>query len=1046
MPSQTTFQQTGSAASGSGQSNSNTSALTGAVIGGLVAIAVILLCLFVYRRRKRKAAKLLRFHLSNHDEQSEEDPERRVSALESSVTHDATVLSANSRSAERLLQPAASVDLAPHPRSVVPISPTSLRPTLPPLITKELPAIPPPDDGSQSAVKYTRNIFSAVSLKRFTTSALKSVPISGSTESATSSFFPKPIHDEDRGILTVSRQQSLRDASTPKRMSAGVSDPTNFARTGTYPGASNAGKEIQEPRLFPVRPIRPPLVGTSENVQPPVTIDVTRKKHQFGLSVSPQSNAGLESPTQTAPAEFHTNKGATLRPLKIIPETNTKNGSVVSEENNSSPNRSVKRLSEGKIRVEKEKQRRRRPKTPVTSHGPRPRPLPSPPTPLPRSAYNTPLSSASSTIATHATYATSVTETMTSEQSGTTASPLTPSRSTTGRRRRPLPPTSPEARKSFLLGSHILVPLKGVHHGLGAVSVHSRAREISALIHAQTELLKEEEQHDLEQILTKSQQAIFSSPLHAENESNHLKQDEAATKSNVLVLPSPPSVDPLPPITVSDSTSHRPTLRARSGQPEYSLSLPSTLPSHFMNSREPENDVEHHSPNSTSSRGPLPPTPPVPLSAHSAPDVDSGNRSPRRLPPRPQRLQLENSRTETRKEILELVSDAQYLTVPVDLNLAPPPYSGRRAEPSKVPPGKPTERLPAQGAVQLAEPVSEDAARKAGSFAVLSSTEPRRPPQNIPVTPSEWRTSSAAQSSITSGSIGRGPLTQEVQHHDDTAADMLFELLDDAASASMSSPDSPPAAQQHLMPTKSGLNSSVYPPARRPSTKTHSKASSEPRGYPAAAQSSSVMRNSRVPLMPASTASASGSSTATRPLSIPKKTDSTLSVSSLTRRPSNKTHNKASSEPQNYSAAVQSSSSTQPQPVREAVTRIPRIPSIPEHAAVNTTPSKLSLSHGPPSIPPHPITSPPQPPSGLSTTVPASSMPLNPEPRTIRSKLWNAKGVNSRNIVSSIGRGPVQVGTTTSPSISTQSLSRSRSNSAPNLPKSQTTQTIYPPA
>ncbi|KAJ3742445.1 hypothetical protein DFH05DRAFT_214655 [Lentinula detonsa] len=928
-PSPTASQQTSSLTPAS--HSSVPSAGTGALVGVSVAVALFILAFLFLRYRRRKAVRLSHLNTLEDGEHTEEYHDRRDSILESSVTHDATILSI-SRSAERLLQAPAEppTNLSSASRSALAISATASRRALPPINTKELPALPPSDEESQSALKYTKSIFSAVSKRLTTAPPLRSVPGSGSTaESATSSFFPKPIHDEDRGMLSMSRHQSL-DTSTPGRMSSDKSNPMKVSRIGTYPGVINTKNEIQVARSFPVKSIRPVASATGDNVQPHVTVDTTRKRPQHAPPLTTKPSAILSPQTPSSPGSY-TLKGKILSPLTIIPENSgglkSKSSNNQSEENSPSPNKTAKRLSGGKLRVEKEKQRRRRPKTPVTPQGPRPRPLPSPPTSLSLSAYNTPLPSASSGGSPNS-------EAFSSDQSGPTINSLSTSSTTLQvRRRRPLPQTLPEARRSsLLLGSHILVPLKRVYHEPESTSrevvAESRVLEIDAIIQSQGHRLMFDKQERPGPALPSSSPdtSTGSGGLHTTPfvvpVSGKDDNDSEQEPSGRDIGDSPRIEWALPVLSHSmsllyalpASTSHQVAPRPRSGLPVHSPILSSSLPSHQLDSQEPtEDDNYSPTPKATSTPGHSPLMPAAPNSANSATQSDPGNRSlrsPRRLPSRPQQLQVKNSETESHKETLD-VTDAQYLTVPVDLNPAPPPYSGRHLESSKMAQAKMPTQLLAQEGVALSETIPEETEQKIHTGLGSTRIFTRREPQSIPMTPSEWRTSSTAQSLTTVGSIGRAPRLSERQ--DETAAEMLFELLDDAARSS-------------------GTFTS---------------------------ETSAVVR----------------------PISISAKLNRTSSMSPPRRQPAI-TNSMGQIHP------------TQQRP-RESATTIPRVTTKPEdESAHQITQSGLSSARGSPLIvPPQPINPPPlSPPTGLA---PSMSVPSNP--RVIRSKIWKARGMNDRS-------------------------------------------------
>ncbi|KAJ3996433.1 hypothetical protein F5050DRAFT_1807748 [Lentinula boryana] len=838
MPSPTASQQTSSPAPAS--HSSVPSAATGALVAVLVAVVLLILAFLFLRYRRRKAVRLTHLNTLENGDHTEEHYDRRVSMLESSVAHDATILSIRSRSVERLLQAPAEppTNLISASRSALTISATALRPALPPINTKELPAIPPPDEESQSALKYTKSIFSAVSKRLTTAPPLISVPGSGSTaESATSSFFPKPIHDEDRGMLSMSRNQSL-DTSTPGRMSSDKSNSMKVSRIGTYPGVTNTKNEIQMVRLFPVRPIRPVASATGDKVQPPVTVDTTRERPQHAPPLTTKPSAILSPQTPSSPGSY-TLKGKILSPLTIIPENSGglkyKSTHNQSEENSPSPNKTAKRLSGGKLRVEKEKQRRRRPKTPVTPQGPRPRPLPSPQTSLSASAYNTPLPSASSGGSPNS-------EAFGSDNSGSTMNSLSTSRITLQvRRRRPLPQTLPEARRSsLLLGSHILVPSKWVDHESestsGEVVAESRALEIEAIIQSQGDRLMFNKQERPEPGLSLSNPdtssgsvGLHTTPFVVPVSGKDDNDSEQEPSDRDIGTPSPQIEWALPVFTHSmsllhalpASTSRQGAPRPLSGQPVHSLILSSSLPSHQSDSPEPtEDDNYSPTPNAASTRGRLPLMPAAPNSAHSATHTDPGNRSlrsPRRLPPRPrsrpQQLQMKNSETESH-ETLD-VPDAQYLTVPVDLNPAPPPYSGRHLGSLKMTQAKMPTQLLAREGVAPSETISEETEQKEHTGLGSTRTFTRREPQSIPRTPSEWRMSSTAQSLTTLGSTGRAPRLSERQ--DETAADMLFELLDDAARSSGTFTSETSAVVRPIsIPAKLNRTSAMSAPPRQP--------------------------------------------------------------------------------------------------------------------------------------------------------------------------------------------------------------------------------------
>ncbi|KAH7878387.1 uncharacterized protein C8R40DRAFT_759582 [Lentinula edodes] len=979
MPSPTVVEQTSSSTPVSHQSG--TSAAIGAVVAVVVVLVIFVLVFLVFRYRKRKAARFPRLNIWDGEDHPAENRDQSGSVMESSATHDATVLSMRSRSAERLLQSPTktSSTLPSASKSTVAISP---RLPLPPINTKQLPALPPPDEETQSALKYTKSILSAVS-KRFTTPA--PIPQSGSTaESTTSSFFPRPIFDEDHRMLSISRQHSFRGTTTPILTGSDALDPAKVSRIGTYPGVATSKVELQEARRFPAKPITRNLVPhpASENVQPPVTVEISRKKNQSPPPLPTQPSTTV-SPHISSSSVSYSAKRKSLNALTIIPENSGSRGKLDTEEINTSSNRTGKRVSGGKLRMEKERQRRRRSKTPVTPQGPRSRPLPSPPAFLSVSGYNTPLPSASSGGSSNS-------EALSSNGSVPTVNSQFPIKATVQghvvHKRRPLPQTLPEARRSsLLLGSHILVPLRSVSRGLspGVDGVRSRALSISSIIQSQPERLKSAFMRQDQELKTPLSSSDSTCTEDDDDYKQELRDRNIASPSPRLEwdLPVLSSLLSLPAISLSDNaltapspallpipTSNKPTpLRPRSGQPEHSRSLPSSLPSLNVVPQEPADNNNNPSTSvSTAARGPLPPTPSAPLSARSTPETRSGDRSPRsprRLPPEP--LQLKHTRMESSKEITD-APDAQYLTIPGDLNVAPPPYSGRRFSPSMIPqPKAPAHRLFAQEAVPLAEGEQTEQFQKDPSLLNSTRNFTRRALQSIPATPSEWRTSPTALSLTTPGSIGQTP-----QHQDDTAAEMLFELLDDAGS-------------------------------------------------------------------PSSTAT-SHTSTTIRPLSIPKKSNHITSVPPPPRQ-SVMTHGKSLSASQDSAAAITKRSYPH-QPRQESVTRVPRISLIPEDEAVPPITSRLLSPRNPLIIPPHPIAPPPPLPSlpPASTLAPAVFSPS--KPISIRSKVWNAREINSR------ANAPVDTQDGSRNIATASSISRSRSNSAPQRTDSQTTRIIYPHA
>ncbi|KAJ3851138.1 hypothetical protein EV368DRAFT_65988 [Lentinula lateritia] len=830
MPSPTVVEQTSSSTAVPHQSG--TSAAIGAVVAVVVVLVIFVLVFLVFRYRKRKAPRFPRLDIWDGEDPAE-NRDQSGSVMESSATHDATVLSMRSRSAERLLQsPTKTSSTLPSvSKSAVAVSP---RLPLPPINTKQLPALPTPDEETQSALKYTKSIFSAVS-KRFTTPA--PIPQSGSaTESTTSSFFPRPIFDEDHRMLSISRQHSLRGTTTPIVNGSDALDPAKVSRIGTYPGVSTSKVELQEARSFPTKPITRNLVPypASEKVQPPVTVEISRKKNQSPPPLPTQPSTTV-SPHISSSSVSYPAKRKSLNALTIIPENSGSRGKLDTEEMNSSSNRTGKRVSGGKLRMEKERQRRRRSKTPVTPQGPRSRPLPLPPASLSVSGYHTPLPSASSGGSSNS-------ETLSSNGSVPTVNSQISIKATvqghTVRGRRPLPQTLPEARRSsLLLGSHILVPLRSFSRGLASVpgvdGVQSRALDISSIIQSQPERFKSAYMRQDQEPKTPSSSSDSARTEDDDDYKQELRDRNIASPSPQLEwdLPVLSSLLSLPSISLSDNALNAPSsallpvpaphkarpLRPRSGQLEYSRSLPSSLPSLSIILAD---NVDNFSPSvSTSTRGPLPPTPPAPLSARSAPETHSGDRSPRsprRLPPEP--LQLKHTRMKLFKEITD-APYAQYLTIPGDLNLAPPPYSGRRFSPSTIPqPKAPPPRLFAQEAVPLAEAEQTEQSQDPAS---LNSTRnfARRALQSIPATPSEWRTSPTALSLTTPGSIGQTP-----QHQDDTAAEMLFELLEDAGSISSTATSHTSTTIRPLsIPKKSNRMSSVPPPPRQ-SAMTHNNA------------------------------------------------------------------------------------------------------------------------------------------------------------------------------------------------------------------------------
>ncbi|KAJ4473065.1 hypothetical protein J3R30DRAFT_760070 [Lentinula aciculospora] len=960
MPSQTAIQQASSSAPVS--HTSSMSAVIGAVVGITVAFIIIVLVYLLLRYRKRKAARFPRIDVPNNEDQVETYHDRSSSALESSVTHDPT----RAHSAEHLLRSPPSAS-----RLAVASSPTSSRPLLPHIITKQLPSLPPPNEESQSALKYTRSILSAVS-KRFTTTAPVFVPQSGSTaESTTSSFFPPPVHEEDRGMLSISRQHSL-SISTLGRTSLVGSDSTKGSRIGTYPGMTINNTGVEEARRFPVRPVINQLAASTrgENVQPSVTIETSRQRarHVPRFPISPT----VISPQTSLSSGSYATKGKSVVPLMIITE-NSGGGSVsesslADTEDNISSHRTSKRLSEGKLRVEKERQRRRRPKTPSNPQGPRPRPLPSPPASSSLSAYNIPLPSASSG-------GSMISEALSSDRSVTVDSHFSTRTTVQGhviRRRRPLPQTSPDARRSsFIFGPHVLVPLKSVHHRVASLlGVESRALEISALIQSQPDRLKEQEEFREPKLPLNSFESTSvgsqATPLvvlsrteddDANNsEQEHLEHNTASSSPQLEwalpVLSSLLSLPQVSPIVASTAPSSAlipdPTfdraaaLRPRTGQLEHALSLPSSLPSRHLDLQELINDDNHFFTSAvTSTRGPLPLTPSESLSARSAPETSSGNksqRSPRRLPPEP--LHLKHTRTEPSNEIPN-TPGIQYLTVSEDLSVAPPPYSGRHIKVSKIQEKMPDQRLFSQEEVSLTEAVPGQSKKHLQTQTKSGSTKAfmRRSPQSIPVTPSEWRTSSTTQSLATSG---RTPRTSERQ--DETAAEMLFELLDD-----------------------SGSLSSTF---------------------------------------------SSDELTTIQPLSIPNKPNRTLLVPAPSLH-STMSHPRAFSASQASAVATRERQHSQRQLQRESVTRVPRISLIPENDVPQFTLSRLP-----------PFLRMPPPPNIRPPSLPPIPAPASTKPISIRSKVWNAQ------------RLVETTASTTTSTIDAPSMNRSRSNSAPHTTQS----------
>jgi hypothetical protein len=773
--------------------SSTTPVIVGAIVGAIIGIFGIIFVMILIRYRGRISARFPQIFgtvgITVEAEPPEDrDFERSIASM--SATNEATVLSATSHSAERLVPlnpskatiatasaPTKATSSANNLRSpsrstVAPSTPasTSSRPLLPPINTKQLPPLPPlPDVESEStsALNY-RSLMSAVS-KRIT--ALTGIPQSGSSSSASSSFFPRPILDEDRGMLSISRQQSLRRATDPSSSSDTSPDmlKTVVSRVGTYPGATDKKVEGQETRRFPAKPVREVVQNSSSKARvPSVPVVATAESVPNPQAMSSSATNRPTLPPLSAPSSSFARKKA-ANPLMIIPENSISRGSG---EGDSSPRTPSKRLSGGKIRMEKERQRRRHPRTPVTPQGPRSRPLPSPPasTPLPSSSSN-----------------------MWSTESVAATSPRTPlTPNSQARRRRPLPHTLPEARRSSaILDPHMVVPSKNSRRKLTPVTVQSSP--IGASIPASSAALSNDDTHDPvpEMSIESEDQTIFTQLPEgdAESQSPSLENDSEPapleSPDQPLQLPTLPPLPSMQPFSafLSLDTTTAPS-RPRGGQHEHSLSLPSSWPSH----------IPHTPPidSPSSSRGPLP-TPP--LSARSAPDggtADNGSpRSQRRLPPQP--LKLNNSRTRNVPFArLKEIPETQYLTIPEDLNgeqSAPPPYSGRRSR--LLQPSTSTAvnhlatsiRTPAQRLLAREGAIPGPAELVSGNQRKdLSQTFNKQQPHSVPETPSDWRTSSYRQSS--SSALRHGPTTNEPEP-DETAADLLFELLDGSDGASI---------------------------------------------------------------------------------------------------------------------------------------------------------------------------------------------------------------------------------------------------------------------
>ncbi|KAF5390881.1 hypothetical protein D9757_004503 [Collybiopsis confluens] len=836
-----------SSSSSTGQS---TAPIVGAVVGTISGILVIAIVVIYLRCRGRVSTRTPRMSRDEsitieveRDERDrrtvdDRDLERSVVSV-SSVEHETSVLSTNSRSVEQLLPwspksnrtrstlgtvgpssvakasdrtfstrttSLANYGGASASRSTVAHSPTTpSRPFLPPIITKQLPALPPTEEEgeesqNQSAIKYGRSIISAVS-RRFTPAPpawqggvgpnTGAVQKSGSTSSATSSFFPKPLYEEDRGM--ISRQQSLRGTvGTPTPASTELPNQKIIGSRADADASSDISEkriEGRDARRFPVKPIRAqsandsgearilpvnparvqsqgvsiPGPGSSHEPRPVIPQDAARPPSQKPSSSSTTIVRPLPPLTPLpSPAQSYTpTKKKPVTPLTIIPENNDSSGSVVSKEENSSPlsPRTSKRLSGGKIRLEKERHRRRRPRTPVTPQGPRPRPLPSPP------GYPSPLPSASSHL---------------SSDSAASTSPGTPrtpsSRHSQGfgaRRKRPLPQTLSESgRPPSFLGPHILVPLKNINM-LGAT---------------------QSPQVELPLPSTPSLPVASRPPPSAQK----IRTPSESNNSNAVS----PSVSGV----ISPAASATP-LRQRSGPAEHTLSLPSSLQSSDPSLFSVDSYFAAH--------GLVPNTPPPSAASSSETGIlgSAARVSPRRLPPEPLRpsnaRRTEWSSSQSNREIPEV----QYLTVAGDIN-APPPYSGRRiadsSTASTLPP--PIQRALVQETVIPHRSRPETQASDSFNRHMYN-------PRSIPETPSEWRTSSAEHSQTASSSR---PRHRKVSELDDTAAQLLFELLDDNVSTASSLSSIRPLS----FPVRASRVVSVPPPL--PMVKTHDRTASVP--------------------------------------------------------------------------------------------------------------------------------------------------------------------------------------------------------------------------
>ncbi|KAF9073031.1 hypothetical protein BDP27DRAFT_352870 [Rhodocollybia butyracea] len=389
-------------------SSNNTPVILGAVLGVLVGLMGIVVAIIILNYRRQIAVRFPRLFASRQDEEHQDGRSVMSSSYDHSNEHTVVTTSTTPMRPPPRLASLPSASRSTITTVASPSTQTTTRPPLPPLNTKQLPPTPV-EEGPPSALQKGKSmLFSAVS-KRFTP-AVGPIPQSTSTaDSATSSFFPKPLYDDDRGM--VSRQQSLRN--TPTRSQTNTPDLPK--RLGT--GAMERGA------LFPVKPISRPGESRSDvsTDTPQLNTDVektSQTSHPLSPSISPVSLKRKGVPPLTIIPETNRSRNSThsreekkhVPPLTIIPESNVSRNSIHSKEESSSP--TGKRLSGGKSRREKEK-RRRHSKMPMTPQGPRPLPIPT-------SAYGSPLPSA--------TFSTSP----------DLASPRSPA----SRKRRPLPQAS----------------------------------------------------------------------------------------------------------------------------------------------------------------------------------------------------------------------------------------------------------------------------------------------------------------------------------------------------------------------------------------------------------------------------------------------------------------------------------------------------------------------------------------------------------------------------------------------------------------------------